>query len=129
MLNNLVTLNRITPAYKYQDKIEQLVNSVKSITHQYPQSFSFWLINFLQQYKHAGELIITGRNALEKTNSINKKFKPDFLVLPLIDKQITESIFQNKFNAEAEVLYYLCINNTCTLPASDIAVLHHRLNN
>ncbi len=129
MLQNLIDLNRIDPNSLYQEKIELLTKNAKGISQQYPQSFSYWLTTMLKQYKHAGELIITGRNAMKYINRFSTSFRPDFLILPLVDNRLNDIIFYDKLNNENEVLYYLCINNTCSLPTSDVASLHKSLQN
>ncbi|WP_239990726.1 thioredoxin domain-containing protein [Marixanthomonas ophiurae] len=118
MAKNLFKLSRYYNDEQYKATAKQMLTNVLKELSSYPIGFSNWL-NLLTNYKSKFyETVIMGDNAPEKTKEINKKYLPNTL-LAGSTKASDLFLLQNRF-VKDETLIYVCIDNTCKLPVSEI---------
>lgn len=129
MLDNLIVLNRVDQNRTMQDYIDQLISKSVALCGRYPTSFSNWLCIFLRLFKHKGEIVLTGTQAIALINVLSKRVSPEYLILPLTDENTPGSLFKSRLDRQKDFLYYLCHQNTCSLPSSDWEGVLYKLRN
>lgn len=123
MLSNLIKLNAINPDQTIGNIINKLIKKINHLASSHPASFSKWLTVMLNYNKHKGEIIITGKEALNEVVSIMSYFKPDYLICNLQNEN-DRILLQNKYSPNLPLLYFICEDNQCRPPSSDMKKLH-----
>jgi len=84
----------------------------------YPSAFSNWLHVFLNYSESQRELAVCGENALSDVSGINALYLPN-VTLAGTSKDSKIPFLENRFS-DGHNLYYVCQNQTCQLPETDL---------
>ena len=84
----------------------------------YPSGFSNWLYLFMNDSEQNKELAICGTNASEFINKINGSYFPNLIVAGA-EKESQLPFLKERF-VENETLFYVCQNQTCLLPTTNL---------
>ena len=127
LLSIFSKISLVTSDKKYVQLYEDLINKIsKKISKQYLSSTSF-LKNF-SLIKTAKLLIIAGKNKEKNKivhNEIYKYYLDDVIVIVVdneskLDKQFK---FYKNIDIKDQTLIYVCKDNTCSLPFTDVKLL------
>jgi len=118
MAKNLFKLSRYYNDERYAKTAKQMLNNVLKELSSYPIGFSNWLDLLTNYQSNFYETVIIGDKALEKIKEISKNYLPNML-LAGSTKESNLFLLQNRF-VKDETLIYVCIDNTCKLPVSEI---------
>ncbi|WP_299227833.1 thioredoxin domain-containing protein [uncultured Psychroserpens sp.] len=121
--NSVLAINLFKLSHYYFDKnygnmAKQMLANIDSDIKQSPSGYTNWLTLYLNYCKPYYEVAISGTNAIEKLQQINRNYIPNVLLAgALEDSKIP--IMANRFN-ENETYIYVCVDGTCKLPVTDI---------
>lgn len=95
-----------------------MLNNVKPQIQEYAPGYSNWLDLMLNYAFSFYEIAIVGDDAFNKISEINSTYLPNKILagntkesnLPLLSKRYVDN----------ETLIYVCVNNTCRLPVSEV---------
>jgi uncharacterized protein YyaL (SSP411 family) len=127
LLSIFSKISLVTSDKKYVQLYEDLINKIsKKISNQYLGSTSF-LKNF-SLIKTAKLLIIAGKNKEKNKiihNEIYKYYLDDVIIIVVdneskLDKQFK---FYKNIDIKDQTLIYVCKDNTCSLPFTDVKLL------
>lgn len=124
MANNLYRLNLYFENGYYEQTLDKMIqNIIPNID--YPSAFSNWLNVYLNYAQENKELVISGPNALEFCNKINKNYHPNIVVVGSKNASALP-ILKNRF-VEDETTFYLCQNKACELPTTDFEKIKSKI--
>ena len=83
----------------------------------YPSGYSNWLIVLMNYSEQNKELGVCGENALEYITKINENYFPNVVIAGT--KFTTTLPFLKERYVENETLFYVCQNQTCSLPTAN----------
>ena len=127
LLSIFSKISLVTSDKKYVQLYEDLIGKIsKKISNQYLGSTSF-LKNF-SLIKTAKLLIIAGKNKDQNEIIYQRIYEHylDNIMIILIDKKSELDVkfsFYKDINVEDQTLIYICIDNTCSLPFTDVNLL------
>ena len=115
----LYKLGLLLDNQSYIQQSKRALNNVKDNIVGYPGYYANWAILMDWFINEPYEVAISGYNALELNNSINKHFLPNSLIMGNIHKS-TLPLLTDKYK-DNETLIYVCQNKTCQLPVNSAA--------
>jgi uncharacterized protein YyaL (SSP411 family) len=110
----LFLLGRITGNTGWEEQSLQMCHYVQNYMISYPSAFSNWGLLLMNHVYPFFELILTGKNALEKSIPVWSSYQPD--VLFCVSKSESQiGIFKNRFNPD-KTRFFLCSGKSCLQP-------------
>ncbi|MEZ5026775.1 MAG: thioredoxin domain-containing protein [Chitinophagales bacterium] len=125
MAKVLLLLGKYFDKLEYIQMSETMLNNVLDSVLKNPMYYSNWAIVLYMHLYLDKELIIIGKNTLEKSNEIQAHFLPDILISGSINAG-NLPLLKDRFN-EDKTLFYFCNNKTCDTPTEDIQELYKKL--
>ncbi len=127
MAKNLFKLSKYFETTGFEKISHQMLKNILKEIEVYPRGFSNWL-NLLSNYQNDFyEVVVVGKDASEKISELTKKYFPNIIIAGNT-KDDNQSLFKNRY-VEGETLFYICINNVCQMPLTDIETVFRTLNN
>ncbi len=117
MAKNLLKLGHYYSNSHYLTTSKQMLNNVKEDAIKYPSSYSNWLdvmSNYVGDYY---EVAISGKDALEKLEEINKEYIPNKLIAGSINES-TIPLMKDRY-VKDKTFIYICVNGSCQLPQTE----------
>ncbi|GEQ84496.1 thioredoxin [Patiriisocius marinistellae] len=115
---NLFKLAHYIDNNKYNEVARQMLANVTPEIQQYPTGFSNWL-DLLMNYKNSYyEVVVVGKNAKEKIKAINTYYLPNALLAGSITEGNSPLIKERYI--DGKTMIYICVNNACKLPETDV---------
>jgi hypothetical protein len=124
MAKNLLQLSVYFNHPHYSKIARQMIQKVVG-NIDYPSAFSNWLDAYLDLGENQKELAICSKKAQEFGLKINQNYWPH-VWLAGCDKKSDLPFLQNRFNDEKD-LFYICQNQSCQQPISDINLALNQL--
>lgn len=119
MANNLYVLAHHTDNETYTATASQMLKNVLPEMKQYPSGFSNWM-ELLLNYQHDYfEIVVVGENAIEKTATLNSYYLPHKLVAGSTKPGGKSPLLEGRY-IENETMIYVCVNNACKLPETEV---------
>ena len=119
MAKNLFKLSHYFDDAHYQTTAQSMLNNVKPEIQEYASGYSNWLDLMLNYSDPFYEVAIVGPEAKEKIKKLNQSYIPN----KLIAGSLTENnmpLLKNRFNP-SKTLIYVCVNQACKLPVSEVS--------
>ena len=119
MAKNLFKLSHYFDDAHYQTTAQSMLNNVKPEIQEYASGYSNWLDLMLNYSDPFYEVAIVGPKAKEKIKKLNQSYIPN----KLIAGSLTENnmpLLKNRFNP-SKTLIYVCVNQACKLPVSEVS--------
>ena len=114
MAKNLFKLAHYYDIKKYGETALQMLKNIEPEIEKYPSGYSNWL-DLLENYRsNFYEVVVVGEDALEKVQSLNKKYLPNKIIAGNTNE--SEDVLLKGRYVENQTLIYVCVNNTCKLP-------------
>ena len=114
MAKNLFKLAHYYDIKKYGETALQMLKNIEPEIEKYPSGYSNWL-DLLENYRsNFYEVVVVGKDALEKVQSLNKKYLPNKIIAGNTNE--SEDVLLKGRYVENQTLIYVCVNNTCKLP-------------
>ena len=114
MANNLFLLSHYFDNEYYLDTAKSMLNNISPEFDLYPDGFSNWLDLMLKLSDSFYEVAIVGENSLIKATEINKKFKPNKLIIGSLNESDLP-LLKNR-HVDGDTYIYVCVKKACRLP-------------
>lgn len=118
MAKNLYKLSHYFEAPTYGEISSQMLKNVLPEATKYPSGFSNWLDLLANHQFKFYEIVVSGEQATEKLQGINAKYIPNAIVAGATKE--SQSYLLKGRHQENKTLIYVCVNNACRLPVSNI---------
>ncbi len=118
MAKNLFKLSHYFDNDHFSKTAITMLNNVKSDLQEYGSGYSNWLDLMLNYTNPYYEVAIVGNNAFMKLSELNSNYLPNKLIAGSLQEH-TLSLLKNRY-IEDKTLIYVCVDNTCKLPVSEI---------
>ncbi|MCF6296659.1 MAG: thioredoxin domain-containing protein [Flavobacteriaceae bacterium] len=119
MANNLLVLSHHFDNEKYRITASKMLHNVLPEIDSYPSGYSNWLNLLLNEQNNYFEVVVVGKNAVEKVAEINNNYLPNILIAgSTTDKK--NPLLELRYN-DNETLIYVCVNNACKIPVSEVS--------
>ncbi len=126
MANNLFVLSKYFEETGFDNISHQMLKNVLNEIEEYPRGFTNWL-SLLSNYQNDFyEVVVVGKDALERIKELNKYYLPNIIIAGS-DKESEDPLFLNRY-LEGETLIYVCVNNACKLPVTETETAFKTLN-
>ena len=127
MAKNLFILSHHLDNEKYLNTSSKMLHNVHPEIETYPSGYSNWL-DLTENYKNKYyEIVIVGKDANSKIKELNTSYLPNALVAGSLKKS-TNPLLKYRY-IDDETLIYVCVNNSCKLPVSEVSEALKLLNN
>ena len=127
MAKNLFILSHHLDNEKYLNTSSKMLHNVRPEIETYPSGYSNWL-DLTENYKNKYyEIVIVGKDANSKIKELNTSYLPNALVAGSLKKS-TNPLLKYRY-IDNETLIYVCVNNSCKLPVSEVSEALKLLNN
>jgi uncharacterized protein YyaL (SSP411 family) len=116
---NLYKLGILMGEESWKEQSLKMLDAVKEGIIKYPNSFGIWANLLLEIVQGTHEILVLGKDALEKGNELLKGYLPNKVVM--LSREINENypLMQHKAVA-GETSFYVCRNYTCQLPLTSV---------
>ena len=127
MAKNLFILSHHLDNKNYLNTSSKMLHNVQPEIEIYPSGYSNWL-DLSENYKNKYyEIVIVGKDAKSKIKEINTSYLPNALVAGSL-KESTKPLLKYRY-IDDETLIYVCVNNSCKLPVSEVSEALKLINN
>ena len=127
MAKNLFILSHHLDNEKYLNTSSKMLHNVHPEIETYPSGYSNWL-DLTENYKNKYyEIVVVGKDANSKIKELNTSYLPNALVAGSL-KESTNPLLKYRY-IDDETLIYVCVNNSCKLPVSEVSEALKLLNN
>jgi len=118
MANNLLTLSFLFYEKKYSEAAKQMLKNVIVEMESYPEGFTNWL-DLLSKYRYKYyQIVVVGKDALEKIEQLHQFFLPQKLIIGST-KESNLPLLKGKYSNEKTAIF-VCYNTTCKLPVTSV---------
>lgn len=118
MAKNLFVLSHHFEEKKYADTATQMLKNIQPEMEQYPGGFTNWLDLLSNYQSNFYEIVVVGKDAIEKTKELNKHYLPGKMIAGSLDEKNKYPLLEGRFVPE-KTFIYVCVNNTCKLPVTE----------
>lgn len=118
MAKNLFKLSHYFDNNHFKNTAISMLNNMTPEMQDYPSGYSNWLDLMLNYTQPHYEVAIVGKDASEKLKELNKTYIPNKLIAGSVSKN-NLPLLQNRYFPD-ETFIYVCVNNACKRPVSNI---------
>ena len=119
MAKNLLILSHHFDNKKYLTTASKMLHNVQPEIESYPSGFSNWLDLMANFQDNFYEVVVVGKDASKKIAELNARYLPNILIAGSTSGSKKPLLNYRYINGET--LIYVCVNNSCKLPVSDIS--------
>ena len=119
MAKNLLILSHHFDNKKYLTTASKMLHNVQPEIESYPSGFSNWLDLMANFQDNFYEVVVVGKDASKKIAELNARYLPNILIAGSTSKS-KKPLLKYRY-IDGETLIYVCVNNSCKLPVSDIS--------
>lgn len=119
MAKNLFKLSHFFSNSHYYKTATTMLNNVKPEIKDYGSSYSNWLDLMLNYTDPFYEVAIVGELVSEKVTELNKSYIPNKLIIGSKAENNKLPLLENRY-VEDKTFIYVCVNNACKLPVSEV---------
>jgi len=119
MAKNLLILSHHFDNKKYLTTASKMLHNVQPEIESYPSGFSNWLDLLANFQDNFYEVVVVGKDASKKIAELNARYLPNILIAGSTSE--SKNPLLNYRYIDGETLIYVCVNNSCKLPVSDIS--------
>ena len=118
MAKNLFRLGHHFLNERYKSMSERMLHQVQNEIKDHPTGHSNWMDLMLNHTELFYEVVVVGESLLEKTGKIREHYLPNILVAGST-KDLELPLLKNRYQKEGTFIY-VCENNSCRYPTSNI---------
>ncbi|WP_339916752.1 thioredoxin domain-containing protein [Yeosuana marina] len=118
MAKNLFKLSHYFDNEHFKRTALTMLNNVKPEMKEYPSGYSNWFDLMLNYTSPFYEVAVIGKDASSKISELNKFYIPNKLIAGSTSEN-NLPLLENRFIPN-ETFIYVCVNNTCKLPVSNV---------
>ncbi len=114
LAKNLFKLGHYYSNNVYSARAKQMLNNMNDQLEKSPSAYSNWLSLYMNYSNPYYEVAISGTNALDKLNEVNRYYLPNILIAGATsDSKLP--IMESRF-IEDDTYIYVCVDGACKLP-------------
>ncbi|MBK9328691.1 MAG: thioredoxin domain-containing protein [Sphingobacteriales bacterium] len=125
MAKNLLLLSKYFDKPEYEQMSLTMLNNMLDDVLKNPIYYSNWAIVLDMHLNLNKELVIMGKDAVEKAKKINRHYLPNVLITGSIE--MSDLPLMSGRYREGRTLFYICENKSCGLPSDNIEETVHLL--
>ncbi len=118
MAHNLFELGVLLSKQDLTEMSYSMAHKMKNMVERNAEYTSMWASLFLKMMEAKTELVVTGPNCFEIANELKEKL-PSYIFILAAETQSKLPIFENRFIFGQNKIF-ICINQVCSLPYSDV---------
>ena len=118
MAKNLFKLSHYFDNAYFKNTAITMLNNVKPEMKEYPSGYSNWFDLMLNYTSPFYEVAVIGKDASTKVSELNKFYIPNKLIAGSTSEN-NLPLLENRFIPN-KTFIYVCVNNTCKLPVSNV---------
>ncbi|HKK11779.1 MAG TPA: thioredoxin domain-containing protein [Flavobacteriaceae bacterium] len=118
MAKNLFKLSHYFDNKHFSKTALTMLNNVKPELQDYGSVYSNWLDLMLNYVYPFYEVAIVGQDAFTKLSELNSNYLPNKIIAGSLQDN-TLPLLKNRY-VESETQIYVCVDNTCKLPVSEV---------
>ena len=118
MAKNLFKLSHYFDNEHFSKTALTMLNNVKPELQDYGSVYSNWLDLMLNYVYPFYEVAIVGQDAFTKLSELNSNYLPNKIIAGSLQDN-TLPLLKNRY-VESETQIYVCVDNTCKLPVSEV---------
>ena len=118
MAKNLFKLSHYFDNEHFSKTALTMLNNVKPELQSYGSAYSNWLDLMLNYTYPFYEVAIVGQEAFTKLSELNSNYLPNKIIAGSLQDN-SFPLLKNRY-LENQTLIYVCVDNTCKLPVSDV---------
>ena len=131
-LSVLFRMTHYTGDLSYKEKATNLINYFSEDINRDPLAFTALLTSLIQDQDGIKELAVlkSGEDFDQQLRSIQQSFQPNLITVLISEEQTQDSLnpLWNDFQPiNGETAYYLCENNACQQPVTDLDIVKEML--
>ncbi|WP_081868406.1 thioredoxin domain-containing protein [Flavimarina sp. Hel_I_48] len=119
MANNLFKLGHITFNEPYVEQSGKMLLNVSKEINTYPGGYSNWLDLMLNFTNPFYEVVITGNQAEEKLEELNRTYLPNAIIATMNNPEEYLDLFESRWDDD-NTWIYICTNRTCQRPVASV---------
>jgi uncharacterized protein YyaL (SSP411 family) len=119
--SSLYYLGLVFDLTEWRMQAEKMIHSIRPTLLQYPSSFGFWAQSFYQMSTGMIELVGVGPTVYESLSTLNAAFVPNSI--RLMSQVQEDSIPLLKGKQCIENQFFICKNNSCSAPMSNVDLI------
>jgi uncharacterized protein YyaL (SSP411 family) len=119
MAKNLLILSHHFDNEKYLTTASKMLHNVQPEIQSYPSGFSNWLDLMSNFQDNFYEVVVVGADASKKIAELNARYLPNILIAGSTSE--SKKPLLNYRYIDGETLIYVCVNNSCKLPVSNVS--------
>jgi uncharacterized protein YyaL (SSP411 family) len=119
MAKNLLILSHHFDNEKYLTTTSKMLHNVQPEIESYPSAYSNWLDLMSNFQDNFYEVVVVGKDASKKIAELNARYLPNILIAGSTSE--SKKPLLNYRYIDGETLIYVCVNNSCKLPVSNIS--------
>ncbi len=118
MAKNLFKLSHYFDNSHFSETAIGMLNNVKPEMQEYPSGYSNWFDFMLNYTNPFYEVAIVGKDAKQKLSELNKSYLPNKLIAGSTSEN-NMALLENRYNPN-HTRIYVCVNQACKLPVSEV---------
>ena len=118
MAKNLFKLSHYFDNTHFSNTAMIMLNNVKPEIQSYGSGYSNWLDLMLNYVFPYYEVAIVGNDVFSKLTELNTSYIPNKLIAGS-NKENSSPLLKNRYQ-ENKTLIYVCVDNSCKLPVSEV---------
>ncbi|MFH1688584.1 MAG: thioredoxin domain-containing protein [bacterium] len=129
LISALFRLGRLTGEPRYQEKAELALGALSGQINQRPSSFSSAVMANDYHLSEKVEIIIVGHGRLREAmlSEVYGRYLPNRVIAGSADGESSWPLFEGRQSSSGSTTTYICKNNVCGLPATNIKQLRTQL--
>ena len=118
MAKNLFKLSHYFDNEHFSKTAMTVLNNIKPQLRDYGSGYSNWLDLMLNYTYSFYEIAVVGQDTFSKLSELNSNYLPNKIIAGSLKEQ-TLPLLKNRY-VENKTLIYVCVDNTCKLPVSEV---------
>ncbi len=119
MTENLLYLSIVFDRPVWQKRAMDDLKGLSAAVLKYPSSFAIWARSMEIAAVGFNEIVITGKEAMQKQNEMLKKYIPGSVLQLSIESNVEFPLLKNKWE-DGKTWIYICKNYSCSAPVSTV---------
>ncbi len=126
MADNLLRLYVYVDKPEFREKAMQMSKNIQQTVVSLPAYAYEWLKQQMKLKYHKKELVVVGEDALSELLKIQEVYYPMVTIIGSTKPNEQNALFKGRWQ-DGKTLFYLCVNNACNIPVSEIDVIKKNL--
>ncbi|MFC2113737.1 thioredoxin domain-containing protein [Bacteroidota bacterium] len=119
MAHNLSILGKVLDNPQFLALADKTMKGITAYSESQPAFHSNWNLLLMEYAYPSFEVVVSGKDAQKIMKQFNSVYLPNVLIVGSVQEQNDVALFENRF-VKGKSLIYICRNNACELPVSEM---------